>query len=287
VLRGKIENRIDPIYYTIQFIENERKLKQANFEIKTISELTSLVSDGTHFTPIYQDTGIKFLSVKDVRPFEIYYEDCKYIDVKEAEKLDKRCKPQVDDILLTKVGATYGFAARIKRDIRFQIFVSLALLRPNIIKINPEYFEFILNFPVIYVQFTRALKGAAVPDLHLEEIRKIKIPVPTFEKQQEIVNLLNKAIVEKKTKEKKAKELLNGIDDDLLNELGIAMSEKQEQNIFTTNFLTVKNGRLDPFYYQDYFQYNIESIKNGKCPAKNLKDYTTNTRISNDSFLFP
>jgi type I restriction enzyme S subunit len=36
-----------------------------------LEDITYLVSDGTHFTPKYQKQGIKFLSVKNVRPFRI------------------------------------------------------------------------------------------------------------------------------------------------------------------------------------------------------------------------
>ena len=93
--------------------------------------MTYLVTDGTHFTPKYQDQGIKFLSVKNVRPYLIKDDDIKYISEDEHYKLTDRCKPEYGDILYTKVGATYGYAAKVKLDYEFSIFVSHSMQVPT------------------------------------------------------------------------------------------------------------------------------------------------------------
>ena len=174
IKRSLIESRLEPKFYTKKYINNVIKLENSGYPIFNLSEVTDLISDGTHFTPNYVDDGVKFISVKDVRKSKIDLNNTKYITLEEADKLDRRCKPQLNDVLLTKIGATFGFASTVETNERFQIFVSLALLRPNS-KILPKYLEVFLNSDLAYIQYERVIKGAGVPDLHLEDIRKIHL----------------------------------------------------------------------------------------------------------------
>lgn len=251
VNRSEIEGRLDPNFYIDLYRENEIKVMNSPFVTKSLSDITTTISDGTHFTPQYQSTGIKFISVKDVRKSALDLNHPVYISVEEAEKLDKRCKPQKNDILLTKIGATYGYAAVVDSDDRFQIFVSLALIRPDDKIVNPYYLEICLNSEFAYLQFQRNLKGAGVPDLHLEEIRKLKLPVPSLDIQNEIVEKYSYALKKSRGKQSQSKTLLKSIDSYLLNELGIELPKNDNSlktRIFTTKFSAVCGGRLDPLY---------------------------------------
>lgn len=199
--------RLEPKYYTQIYIENEHNLYNSKYSLISVSKITSIVSDGTHYTPKYVDEGIKFISVKDVRKSTIDLNNSKYITEEEANSLDKRCKPQFGDILLTKVG-TIGLAAVVQTKERFQIFVSLALLRPKHNIVFPEYLEIILNSECIYLQYDRIVKGAGVPDLHLEDIRKIKIPLPPLEKQNEIAEHIQGIRAQAKELQEQAQKIL-------------------------------------------------------------------------------
>ncbi|TWP22692.1 hypothetical protein ETU10_08835 [Apibacter muscae] len=199
--------RLEPKYYTQIYIENEHNLYNSKYSLISVSKITSIVSDGTHFTPKYVDEGIKFISVKDVRKSTIDLNNSKYITEEEANSLDKRCKPQFGDILLTKVG-TIGLAAVVQTKERFQIFVSLALLRPKHNIVFPEYLEIILNSECTYLQYDRIVKGAGVPDLHLEDIRKIKIPLPPIEKQNEIAEHIQGIRAQAKELQEQAQKIL-------------------------------------------------------------------------------
>lgn len=152
-----------------------------------LEDLTYLVTDGTHFTPKYQDQGIKFLSVKNVRPYLIKDDDIKYISEDEHYKLTDRCKPEYGDILYTKVGATYGYAAKVKLDYEFSIFVSLCLIKPVHRFLLTEYLEYLMNSEIVFRQARQRVSGSGVPDLHLVEIRDFKIPLPSVEEQHVII----------------------------------------------------------------------------------------------------
>ena len=88
------------------------------------------ITDGTHKTPTYADEGYIFLSSKNVTSGVIDWENVMYIPESLHNELYKRIAPQKNDILLAKNGST-GVAAIVDRDEVFDIYVSLALIRPD------------------------------------------------------------------------------------------------------------------------------------------------------------
>ena len=162
-----------------------------NYQLKDICEK---ITDGTHQTPKYTDDGgYIFLSSKNVKSGKIDWKNIKYIPKDLHDILYERIAPQRDDILLAKNGTT-GVAAIVDRDIVFDIYVSLALLRVNKKYILPMFLLYVIGSPRIKNYFDSNLKGIGVPNLHLKYIREATISVPIIEEQQEIVNILDKLL---------------------------------------------------------------------------------------------
>ena len=171
------------------------------FDVVTIEDVCTLIKDGTHQTPQYTDnkkTGYKFLSSKDVMSQKIAWCDVKYIPAELHEKLYATIRPQRNDILMSKNGVNYGVAAVNDTDEIFDIYVSLALLRPKEL-IDPVFFRCMINNPETKKQFDSSIKGIGVPNLHLGEIKKTKIFLPPMKLQKEFVSFaeqVNKSKVE-------------------------------------------------------------------------------------------
>lgn len=162
-------------------------------DIVSIEELCTLIKDGTHQTPTYtEDTqnGFKFLSSKDVMTQKICWDDIKYIPSELHEKLYVTIQPQRNDILMSKNGVNYGVAAVNDTDEVFDIYVSLALLRPRTDRVNPVYLRCVINNPDTKRQFDSSIKGIGVPNLHLGEIKNTKVLLPPMEKQTEFVSFV-------------------------------------------------------------------------------------------------
>ena len=158
-------------------------------KIVSIENVCSLIKDGTHQTPQYTDDkehGYKFLSSKDVMTEKIDWSDIKYIPAELHERLYSTIQPQRNDILMSKNGVHYGVAAVNDTDEVFDIYVSLALLRPLDI-INPVYFRCAINNQETQQQFRSRIKGIGVPNLHLGEIKKTLILLPPMERQKKFV----------------------------------------------------------------------------------------------------
>lgn len=164
--------------------------KKINWETKKLEEVCEKITDGTHQTPRYFSEGVVFLSSKNVTSGKINWNDIKYIDKKQHQELQKRVSPRFGDVLLAKNGTT-GVAAIVDRNITLDIYVSLALLRPNS-NLSSPFLLYFINSPMAKKQFNKRLKGIGVPNLHLEEIRQVIIQFPkSIAEQKTIVKSLD------------------------------------------------------------------------------------------------
>jgi len=257
------ENRIDAEFYKEIFIENEKIISKHTWSY--LNDLATKITDGSHITPNYKEDGIPFLMVRNIGKLTINFDDVKFID-SETDKLLKGCKPKEGDILLTKVG-TLGRVAIVPKDKNFNIFVSLAILK-EINKINKHYLAVFLLTKNSYLQFIRYAKGISQPDLHLEDIRKIKVPIPSEKFQEEIEKmaiLSQKNIIE-------AERLYNEAEKLLISEFGLEISRLKSELTYVKKFKEIDTEkRFDAEFYQPKFNKLIELIKNkDSCFIKDI-----------------
>jgi len=158
-----------------------------HWEIKDLGEISDKITDGTHKTPNYLDNGIPFLRVTDITKSD---GSKKFISKEEHIELIKRCKPEKDDILYSKNG-TIGISKIIDWDYEFSIFVSLCLIKPNKKLVLPKYLAEILNTSYVFNQARNFTKTGTVSNLHLVEIKKLRIPLPSLEIQKSIFDEIN------------------------------------------------------------------------------------------------
>lgn len=169
------------------------------FSVVTLQDVSAPIKDGTHQTPTYTtdvENGYKFLSSKDVTAGKVDWSHLKYIPEELHRELYARISPRKGDILLAKNGTT-GIAAIVDRDEVFDIYVSLALIRP--LGVDPTYLWAAINAAETKQQFDASLKGIGVPNLHLGEIKKARIILPPMELQEQFA-----AFVEQTDKSKVA-----------------------------------------------------------------------------------
>lgn len=174
---------------------------QGDWEMKTLQDVClQKITDWTHQTPTYcgEKEWIPFISSKDVTKEYIDREWLiKHIPQSLHEELYARIAPQKDDVLLAKNWTTW-VAAIVEDDRIFDIYVTLAVLRPNQKIITPRFLHRIVNSPICKRQFDKSLKWAGVPNLHLENIKTVTIPVPPLSEQEKIVEHLDQVSKEVK-----------------------------------------------------------------------------------------
>lgn len=158
-----------------------------SWEWVRLIDLCSLISDGTHKTPAYAEYGVPFISVKDISSGVMDFSNVKYITREEHEKLISRCKPEMNDVLLCRIG-TLGKAIKICTDKEFSIFVSLGLLK--LIEADvADYIVQVINsgYGYRWIDDNKVGGGTHTNKINLDTLRGMPIPIPPLEEQHRIV----------------------------------------------------------------------------------------------------
>ena len=123
-----------------------------------LGSILEKLTDGTHSTPKYTDSGVPFISVKDVSSGVLSFDSAKHISESEHRELYKRCDPKRGDILLTKVGTT-GIPVIVDTDEEFSLFVSVAQLRFSHSLLDENYLLLLIQSPLVQQQCTEHTRG--------------------------------------------------------------------------------------------------------------------------------
>ena len=194
---AKIDEGLEHLQQAKEKIKQYRQsvLKSAfsinNKNEKCLDEITNKINDGTHKTPTYIEKGIPFISVKDIRNKQIFFDNCKFISEDEHQILFKRCNPEYGDVLITKSG-TIGRTAIVNTNKIFDLFVSVALLKPKKDLITSEFLMYALDNYIASIDVKQEVKGGVIKNLHIEDLKKITICLPPLGEQKKIVEEIEK-----------------------------------------------------------------------------------------------
>jgi type I restriction enzyme S subunit len=136
-------------------------------------ELCQYITDETHQAPRYSETGRMCLSAKNVKPFKFMSENHKLVSEEDFVGYRKNWTPEINDILLTRVGAGIGETTLIDQDLEFAIYVSVGLLKMFPSFLEPNYLVCWLNSPERrqYSSENTYRKGVSQGNLNLSLIR--------------------------------------------------------------------------------------------------------------------
>ncbi len=155
-----------------------------------MGELCSIITDGTHQPPKFQDTGIPFIFVSNLANNTVTYNAEKFISEETYNELYKRTPIEPGDLLLSTVGS-YGHPAVVVEDTKFLFQRHIAYMKPKREIINSFYLHSALLAPDCQRQIEKKVKGIAQKTLNLSEIRKIMIPVPNIEAQNAFADFVH------------------------------------------------------------------------------------------------
>ena len=158
-----------------------------------LGNILNKLTDGTHKTPKYSTSGVKFVSVKDMSSGRLSLENTKFITCAEHENLFTRCDPVRGDMLLSKVGTT-GVPAIVDTDETFSLFVSVALLKYNHRYIDEMFLYLLLKSPLVQMQATENTRGVGNKNWVLDAIAKTMVTLPPLGEQKRIVARLKELL---------------------------------------------------------------------------------------------
>ena len=162
------------------------------WEIKRLKYLCKKITDGSHQSPTIVDFGKKYITVSDVYDNKINRNQAKEISEEDFKKLvNSGCQPQIGDVLLSKDG-TVGRTAIVDNN-DCVILSSLGILTPKT-NILSKFLKYSLDSNFLQEQMLLSKMGSALQRITITKIKEYYGIIPPIEKQQEIVDYLDKKI---------------------------------------------------------------------------------------------
>jgi len=173
-----------------KFKETEIGRIPSEWKISKIGENLSLLRDGSHNPPSRASFGVPFISgASSVTYLDIDFSKSTFIKEEDYKKIHRKYEAQENDILLTII-ATVGNTAIVKKsDLPFSFQRNIALLRPNE-KIHYLFLFYWLNSPQFKQIINSWLARTVQLPLFLGTLSEMPIPIPTFNEQKRIVEIL-------------------------------------------------------------------------------------------------
>lgn len=163
-------------------VKNEK-----GWEVKVLRKICNKITDGTHFSPPNESTGIPYITAKHLKQdFVDFYCNPTYINERNHREIYARCSPIRGDVLYIKDGATTGIAAVNEYDFEFSMLSSLALIKPDKNVLNSYYLSSYLNNSIVKQELIRGfMAGAAIKRFTLDKINRFEIALPPIELQNQ------------------------------------------------------------------------------------------------------
>ena len=132
-------------------------------------------------------------SVKDMEYNNFSNANCKMIGQEMFEKLSKAdCRPLKNDILIAKDGSYLKCAFKVNEDLNACILSSIAILRPNLKNIDPDYFVYLMRTKSIKGAMANYVSGSALPRIILSDFKKMKLKmISSLSTQKKIASILS------------------------------------------------------------------------------------------------
>ena len=173
-----------------QFIERFGGIDEQH--IRPLSEVCTLITDGTHNPPKFVNEGIPFLLVSNITGDVITYDTTKFITEATYNELMKRTPVEIGDVLLSTVGS-YGHPALVEDSTKFSFQRHIALLKPNKTLVDSRFLHTAILAPDAQRQIDELVQGVAQKTLNLSAIKKIHIPVPSMDAQAAFIRFVRQS----------------------------------------------------------------------------------------------
>lgn len=255
VRQGAATERLAPGSNHPNYARLIERLDNASLPTLRLNELLLSIAGGA--TPkrsdssLYEDSGIKFLRILNIDDGEIVEQELKYITEAVHDGLLGRSRLAANDVLLTITGRVGSAAVVKEKHLPANINQHIARLRIDIGRCRPQFLAEWLNCPAGLELSNSAVSGGTRPALTYGAIRDIRIPLPdSLEAQDALLADIDAARAERKAKLAEADALLAGIDDFVLDALGIASPQKETRRVFAVRPSQVSGEeRLNAEYY--------------------------------------
>lgn len=175
-----------------------------------VGDISSLIIDGPHVTPMYVPKGVPFVTVRNIVNRRVDLSQLSYITETDHAEFARRGKAEKGDILYTKDG-TLGIPCVVDIDEEFSFFVSVALIKLIRERADSRFVAYALESPMVLKQVELLGAGAGLKHMVLRSIRALEIPLPPMPEQRKIADTLNEQMLKAEQTKKILKDQLDSI----------------------------------------------------------------------------
>lgn len=159
-----------------------------------LDEISEKITDGDHQAPPQTKEGVPFITISDINNQRIDFSDTRYVSQSYFDGLSEMRKPVKDDILYTVTGS-FGIPCLIDFDRDFCFQRHIGLIR-SCKRISKKFLFYSLSSRHVYGQAASVATGTAQKTVPLGGLRLFKIPMVSFEEQQQIASELESRLSE-------------------------------------------------------------------------------------------
>jgi type I restriction enzyme S subunit len=156
------------------------------WEVKKLQELSIQITDGEHQTPERADEGYYLLSARNIKNGYLSLEDVDYIPETELLRIQKRCNPQVGDILISCSG-TIGNVCLVPEGFIGGMVRSAALVKIKKDMIEPQFAELMLQSYFLQNQMKVAVASSVQGNIFQGAIRRLRMYYPNDKKERNTI----------------------------------------------------------------------------------------------------
>ena len=152
------------------------------WEVKHLSDYFSLIKDGTHNPPKRVMEGIPLLTGTMFDEMFLNYKETTYISRNDYEKIHKYYQPQIDDIIITKIGTVGKINILTMCDLPIAIHCNSAILR-TLNKTNTLFVLFLLKSQEFKKHLRKKMSKTIQEYINLEQLSNVDVIFPSLEIQ--------------------------------------------------------------------------------------------------------
>lgn len=158
---------------------------------RKLNDVCLSISDGDHQPPPKANKGVPFVTISNITNTNKFdFSNTMFVPQEYYDNLDQKRKAQKGDVLYSVVGS-FGIPVYMKNDIPFVFQRHIAILRPNVEKIVPNFLYYTMLSRAFYMKADAAAIGAAQRTVSLTALRNMEIEIPNIETQKKIVKVLS------------------------------------------------------------------------------------------------
>lgn len=160
-------------------------------EVRSLSQICSLIADCPHSTPVWTDSGYVVIRNQNIKNGRLDLSAPSFTDAKHFAHRIRRAKPTAGDIIFTRE-APMGEVCMIPQGIECCVGQRQVLLRPNPEVVDGRFLLFALQSPQVQHEIAWSEgTGSTVSNVRIPVLEALRIPIPPLETQREIGAVLS------------------------------------------------------------------------------------------------